>query len=38
MAATTTAPAEEATIDPAVRKLAAVMIVGAAAGLLDTTI
>jgi EmrB/QacA subfamily drug resistance transporter len=36
--ATTTAPAREATIDPAVRKLAAVMIVGAAAGLLDTTI
>jgi len=37
MAATTTAPATEATTDPAVRKLAAVMIVGAAAGLLDTT-
>jgi EmrB/QacA subfamily drug resistance transporter len=34
----TTAPARETTIDPAVRKLAAVMIVGAAAGLLDTTI
>jgi len=38
MAATTTAPVQEARIDPAVRKLAAVMIVGAAAGLLDTTI
>ena len=38
MAATTTAPAKEAKIDPAVRKLAAVMIVGAVAGLLDTTI
>jgi EmrB/QacA subfamily drug resistance transporter len=36
--ATTTAPAKEAKIDPAVLKLAAVMIVGAAAGLLDTTI
>ncbi len=35
---TTTAPAQEAKIDPAIRKLAAVMIVGAAAGLLDTTI
>jgi len=33
-----TAPAKEAAIDPAVLKLAAVMIVGAAAGLLDTTI
>jgi EmrB/QacA subfamily drug resistance transporter len=38
MAATTTAPVQKVTIDPAVRKLAAVMIVGAAAGLLDTTI
>ena len=33
-----TAPAKEAKIDPAVLRLAAVMIVGAAAGLLDTTI
>jgi EmrB/QacA subfamily drug resistance transporter len=33
-----TAPATQAKIDPAVLKLAAVMIVGAAAGLLDTTI
>jgi EmrB/QacA subfamily drug resistance transporter len=38
MATETSAPAKEAKIDPAVRKLAAVMIVGAVAGLLDTTI
>jgi EmrB/QacA subfamily drug resistance transporter len=38
MATTKTAPAKEAKIDPAVLKLAAVMIVGAVAGLLDTTI
>jgi EmrB/QacA subfamily drug resistance transporter len=38
MTTTTTAPATEAKIDPAVLKLAAIMIVGAAAGLLDTTI
>jgi EmrB/QacA subfamily drug resistance transporter len=38
MATTTTAQAGKDSIDPAILKLAGVMIVGAAAGLLDTTI